>query len=154
MKKLEDLDIDLRKYVAPALRWFQEKNFKILDLEKVVVCPDEGFAGTVDCAVLTPDGKQAVIDWKTTRTKGKKVTPFQGQPEQVSAYGASYFGVSEVENEKVWGINAYISTDEFLENGESRFEVVMYSPAEIKHHWETFKHICELWRRIEKYDPR
>ena len=69
-------------------------------------------------------------------------------------HGAAYFGADAIEREEVWGANAYISTNEFDENGESRFEVVSYEPAKMKYHWETFKMTAELWRRSEKYDPR
>lgn len=153
-KSIEDVDVDIRKYVAPAIRYFHSKSFNVLDLEKVVVNVEEGYAGTVDCAAKTKNGLKFILDWKSRKTAGRKINPFAGQPEQVAAYGAAYFGADAIEKGEVWGCNAYISTDEFNDQGESRFEVVSYSPEEMKYHWDTFKLTCELWRRAEKYDPR
>jgi hypothetical protein len=153
-KKVEDLDVSLRKYVAPAIRYFTSKNFEILDLEKVVVNVEEGYGGTVDCAAKTDKGLKFILDWKSRKTSGRKIKPYGGQPEQCAAYGAAYFGHAAIEGEEVWGANAYISTDEFDKNGESRFEVVSYTPKEMRYHWETFKLTAELWRRSENYDPR
>lgn len=153
-KQIDDLDISIRKYVAPAVRYFLSKNFEVLDLEKVVVNVEEGYGGTVDCAAKTENGLKFILDWKSRKTSGRKVEPYSGQPEQCAAYGAAYFGVDTIENEEVWGANAYISTDEFNDDGESRFEVVSYPPDQMKYHWDTFKMTAELWRRSENYDPR
>ena len=55
-KKVEDLDVNLRKYVSPAIKYFTSKEFEILDLEKIVVNTEEGYGGTVDCAAKTKGG--------------------------------------------------------------------------------------------------
>ena len=89
-KKVEDLDVDLRKYVAPAIRYFESKKFEILDVEKVVVNEKQGYAGTADAVGKTPCGKKFILDWKSRKFGDRKVVPYDGQPEQVSAYGAGY----------------------------------------------------------------
>ena len=153
-KKVEDLDVNLRKYVAPAIKYFTSKKFEILALEKVVVNTEEGYGGTVDCAAKTKGGLKFILDWKSRKTSGKKIVSYSGQPEQCAAYGAAYFGADAIDRGEVWGANAYISTNEFDDNGDSRFEVVSYEPSKMKYHWDTFKMTAELWRRSENYDPR
>ena len=154
-KKLEDIDVDLRKYVAPPVRYFKEKKFEIMDLEAPILNAEEGYGGTLDCAARSPAGQPFCLDWKTTSFRGRKtITPYLGQPEQVAAYWAAYWGIDLINAEKVWGANAYISTDEFDENGESKLVVVSYTPTEMKRHYSTYCLTAELWRRIENYDPR
>ena len=153
-KKVEDLDVDLRKYVAPAIRYFESKKFEILDVEKVVVNEKQGYAGTADAVGKTPCGKKFILDWKSRKFGNRKVVPYDGQPEQVSAYGAGYFGEDAVKNEEVWGINVFVSTDRFTSDGESEVVVTSYSPKDMAKNYETFCLVCEIWRRVEKYDPR
>ena len=153
-KKVEDLDVDLRKYIAPAIRYFESKKFEILDVEKVVVNEKQGYAGTADAVGKTPCGKKFILDWKSRKFGNRKVVPYDGQPEQVSAYGAGYFGEDAVKNEEVWGINVFVSTDRFTSDGESEVVVTSYSPKDMAKNYETFCLVCEIWRRVEKYDPR
>jgi len=153
-KTVEDLDSEIRKYVIPAQRYFKEKGFEILDLEKTVVNLKVGYGGTMDCSAKAPGGQLFCLDWKTTKTKGRSGLPYQGQPEQVAAYAAAYFGEDKVAEEQIWGANAYISTDEVDADGHAKFKVVSYTPKELAKHWETFQVVADLWRRRERYDPR
>ena len=153
-KDVDDLDVDLRKYVAPAIRYFRDKKFEITAVEKTIVNLEEGYGGTADAVGLTSCGKKFILDWKSRKFNGKKAKPYDGQPEQVSAYGAGFFGVDSIKNEEVWGLNAFIATDQFTTEGEAEFSVTSYTPQEMKYNYETFCHTCELWRRMENYDPR
>lgn len=153
-KTLDEVDSDLLKYVAPAIRYFKSKNFKILDIEKTVVNLDEGYAGTADAACLTSCGKKFILDWKSRKTNGRKVTTFFGQPQQVAAYGAAYFGTEALQAKEVWGLNVYIATDKFTTDGEAEIHVASYKPEEMAKNYDTFCLTCELWRRMEDYDPR
>jgi len=155
-KTVSELEPKLQPFVRPAINYFEAKGFKDLTLEKTVVNANEGYAGTVDCAATAAGGQKFVLDWKSRKTspKYKKLAPYDGQPEQVAAYAAAFYGEDQVEAGKVWGANAYISTTETDENGDARFEVVSYTPDEVKYHWETFKLVAELWRRANKYDAR
>lgn len=153
-KTIDDLDSDLRRYVAPAIRYFETKKFQIVDVEKVVINKDQGYAGTCDAVGKTSCGKPFILDWKSRKFGNRKVTPYSGQPEQVSAYGAGYYGEEAIKNHEIWGINVFISTDQFTESGESKIAVTSYNPKEMAHNYETFCHVCELWRRSENYDPR
>jgi hypothetical protein len=155
-KTVEELEPKLQPFVRPAINYFEVKGFKDFALEKTVVNVNEGYAGTVDCAATAAGGQLFVLDWKSRKTspKYKKLAPYDGQPEQVAAYAAAFYGEDQVEAGKVWGANAFISTTETDEDGDARFEVVSYTPDEMKHHFETFKLVAELWRRANKYDPR
>ena len=155
-KTVSELEPKLQPFVRPAINYFEVKGFKDFALEKTVVNVNEGYAGTVDCAATAAGGQLFVLDWKSRKTspKYKKLAPYDGQPEQVAAYAAAFYGEDQVEAGKVWGANAFISTTETDEDGDARFEVVSYTPDEMKHHFETFKLVAELWRRANKYDPR
>ena len=153
-KDVDDLDVDLRKYVAPAIRYFRDKKFKIEAVEKTTVNLEEGYGGTADAVGFTSCNKKFILDWKSRKFNGRKAKPYSGQPEQCSAYGASVYGTDAINNEEVWGLNAFIATDQFTTDGESAFSVTSYTPKEMKYHYETFRHTCELWRRMENYDPR
>lgn len=154
MKNLEDFDIEMRKFVAPALRWFQSKKFKILEIESTLVNKEEGYAGTVDLACLTPSGQKCIIDWKSRKTAGRRIVSYPGQAEQCSAYGAAYFGADAVRNADVYGCNGVISTNELTDEGEAKFAVLSYTPAEMAKAYDTFCMTCEIWRRTEGYDVR
>ncbi|BAQ84600.1 putative nuclease [uncultured Mediterranean phage uvMED] len=153
-KDVGDLDVDMQKYVAPAIRYFRDKKFKIEAVEKTIVNADEGYGGMVDAVGFTSCGKKFILDWKSRKFNGRKAKPYDGQPEQCSAYGAGYFGVEAINEEKIWGLNAFIATDQFTTGGEAEFSVTSYTPQEMKYHYETFCHTAELWRRMEGYDPR
>ena len=152
-KEVDDLDVDLRKYVAPAIRYFRSKKFEILDVEKVVVNEKQAYAGTADATGKTPCGKKFILDWKSRKFGDRKVVPYNMQPEQCAGYGV-YFGEDAVKNKEVWGINVFISTDKFTNDGESEIVVKTYTPEEMARNYETFCLVCEIWRRIEGYDPR
>lgn len=154
MKCLGDLDVQMRPFVTPALNWFNEKQFEILEIEKTLVNKDEGYAGTVDLAVLTPCGKKSVIDWKSRKTAGRKIQAYPENSAQCAAYAAAYFGPEAVENKQCWAANVIISTDEKSPEGDARFAVITYTPDEVAYHYDTFRMTCELWRRTEGYDPR
>ena len=153
-KTLDDIEPELLKFVAPAIRYFKSKNFEVLDIEKTVVNSDEGYAGTADAACLTSCGKKFILDWKSRKTGGRKVEPYSGQPEQVAAYGAAYFGSDAVTANEVWGLNVFIATDKFTDDGEAEIYVTSYKPEEMARNYDTFCLVAELWRRIEGYDPR
>jgi hypothetical protein len=152
-KTIDDLDSEIRKYVIPCKRYFDSKGFEIIKLEETVVSP-LGYGGTADCIAKAPGGQLFVLDWKSTKTKGRSGLPYQGQPEQVSAYASAYFGQGRVESAtEIWGANFYISTDEIDDEGHAVSKVVSYDPTELAGHWETFKLVLDLWKKREKYDP-
>ena len=150
-KKVEDLDVELRKYVVPAKRYFDEKEFDILALEEVVVNLKTPYGGTMDLAAKSKDGKLFTLDFKTTsRMTG---LPYSGQPNQVACYAAAYFGEGRVENEEIWGANLYLSTKETDAEGNAKSKVIGYTPEEMAEHWRIFKIMLDLYKARSGYDP-
>ena len=146
----DPIDDELLPYVKPAFDWKQENKLRFIEREKTMVNMEEGFAGTVDIVGLGEGGQKFIVDWKTRKTKPKvKVTSYDFQVHQIAAYGATYWGADAVEAEQVYGANCYISSTE-----PGRFEVIKYSPTELKQAWKVFKSACQIWRSLKNYDPR
>ena len=141
---------ELETYVRPVISWFAEKGLKFVEAERRVVNLKEGYAGMTDLVARGKNGQAAIIDWKTRKTwPGKKVKPYDWQPEQIAAYAAAYWGEAAVEEGIVYGANVYISSTE-----PGRLEVSSYTPEQIRASYEVFRTVCALWRWMKKYDPR
>jgi len=146
----DPIDDELLPYVKPAFDWKQENQLRFIEREKTMVNLEEGFAGTVDIVGLGANQEKFVIDWKTRKTKkGVKVSSYDFQIHQIAAYAATYWGADAVDAEQVHGANAYLSSTE-----PGRFEVIKYSPSELKDAWGVFKSACAIWRSLKGYDPR
>ena len=146
----EPIEDELLPYIKPAFDWKQENKLRFIERELALVNLEEGFAGTMDIAGLGEGGQKFVIDWKTRKTKPKvKITSYDFQVHQIAAYAATYWGSDAVDAEQVFGANAVISSTE-----PGRFEVIKYSPAELKDAWAVFRSACQIWRSLKKYDPR
>lgn len=146
----DPIDDELLPYVKPAFDWKQEHKLRFIEREKTMVNMEEGFAGTVDIVGLGANQEKFIVDWKTRKTKPKvKVTSYDFQVHQIAAYGATYWGNDAIMDEQVHGANCYISSTE-----PGRFEVVKYSPTELKQAWKVFKSACQIWRSLKGYDPR
>ena len=144
------VDDDLLEYVQPAFDWKQENQLRFIEREKMMVNLDHGFAGTVDIVGKGPEGQNFIVDWKTRKTKkGVKVTSYDFQIHQIAAYGATYFGEDRMKSEGIYGANCYLSSTE-----PGRFEVIKYSPDDLRDAWKVFKGVCEIWRSLKNYDPR
>ena len=141
---------ELLEYIQPALDWKQEHSLNFIEFEKMLVNPNHGFAGTVDIVGQGVEGSKFILDWKTRKTKPKvKVTSYDFQIHQIAAYGATYFGEDRMMSEGIYGANCYLSSTE-----PGRFEVIKYSPDELRDAWKVFKGVCEIWRSLKNYDPR
>ena len=146
----EPIDEDLLEYVQPAFDWKQQNQLRFIERERMMVNHDHGFAGTVDIVGKGPEGQNFIVDWKTRKTKkGVKVTSYDFQVHQIAAYGAAYFGEDRMMSEGIYGANCYLSSTE-----PGRFQVISYSPDELRDAWEVFKRVCEVWRSLKNYDPR
>ena len=144
------VDDDLIEYVQPAFDWKQENQLRFIEREKMMVNLEHGFAGTVDIVGKGPEGQNFIVDWKTRKTKkGVKVTSYDFQIHQIAAYGATYFGEDRMMSEGIYGANCYLSSTE-----PGRFEVIKYSPDQLRDAWRVFKGVCEIWRSLKGYDPR
>ena len=151
-----DIDDDLVPFVDPALDYFYEKKFKIIDLERIVVNRDEGYAGTADVIAKTTNDQDFILDWKSTKTIPSK--PYPSHPEQISAYAVAQFGYERVMRGEIWGANAYINTHEVYKRGEkkgqAKFRVHSYRPEELAEAYQRFQIVNELWRIRNNYDAR
>jgi len=153
-KSLDQIAAGLRKYVEPAVTYFREKEFQIEELEKITVCMDHTFAGTIDVVAKTPSGHDIIMDWKSKKSQpGKSMAPYPENKWQLAAYAVSEFGEDRVNNHEIWAANAFISTTE-EENGLARFEVHSYKPEEVASNWKVAKALFELFRLVNNYDPR
>lgn len=153
-KSLDKVPANLRKYVEPAVTYFLEKNFKIQQLEKVAVCMDHTFAGTIDVVAKTESGHDILLDWKSKKSQpGKSMAPYPENKWQLAAYAVAEFGEDRVNNHEIWTANAFISTTE-MEDGLARFEVHSYKPEEVAANWQVAKALFELYRLVNDYDPR
>lgn len=149
---LGDVAEDLFPFVKPAVDYFKEKEFEVVDLERIVVNSDQGYAGTCDCIAKTSGGLDFILDWKSTKTIPSK--PYPSHPEQVSAYAVATFGRDRVMNNEIWGANAYISTSAKDKEGLAKFRVHSYRPEVLAQAYQNFELICQLWRLRNNYDPR
>lgn len=152
----EQVSEDLLPFVNPPLDYFEEKGFEVVDLERIVVNENEGYAGTADVLAKTPNGMDIIMDWKSTKTIPSK--PYNSHPEQISAYAVAHFGYDRVMNGEIWGANAYISTSEIYKRGENKgkakFKVASYKPQELAEAYTRFQIVNELFRIRTGYDPR
>ena len=136
---------DLRNYCEPVLEYIEASGFSNIEREETLVSHQFGYGGRVDMIAKQGDNF-VVIDFKTRKTKpNEKVTPYEFQPMQISAYAWSRFGSFN----KCFGANIYISTTEI-----GRMEIVTYNPERLEKEFEAFKSMLALWRYITNYDPR
>jgi hypothetical protein len=139
--------VKIRPCLQPLFDYFDSKGFTFENPESTVVNLAHGFAGTVDCPFRTKNSF-GVMDFKSRKTKkGKPIFAYDGQVEQIAAYGATYWGEEYIH--ACWGANVYISTTEV-----GRVDIIVYKPHEIVKAFEKFKHMTAIWRMQNKYDPR
>ena len=139
---------ELQRYCGPVVTLLRRTVGTVLAAERVLMNHQHGFAGTVDLCVRTRRGNPAVFDYKARKTEpGKPVVWYDEHILQVAAYAATAFGEENLP--KMHGANILISTNE-----PGRVEVKHYPPVELVQAFETFTLICELWRRVNHYDPR
>lgn len=139
---------DLATYVTPVIDWKTVKKLTFVEREKTVVNHAHGFAGTLDAAIRFGHDGIGIIDFKTRKTRpGHAVTAYDGQPMQIAAYAATYWGEEALS--RVYGANVFISTTE-----SGRMEVQTYHPNQLLAEWNIFKMACAIWRHVTSYDPR
>lgn len=86
-----DFDPNWTDYVVPFLSYIDGKNIKTLFTELVVADSALNTAGTIDLVVELPDGKTAIMDFKTRDGKGKlKSKSYPKDAAQLSACSAIY----------------------------------------------------------------
>jgi hypothetical protein len=139
-------DPELAVYVDPVIQWASDTGILVVEREVRLVNKAEGFAGASDFMLRYGQNGIGILDYKTKKTKpGEPVLAYEDQAMQLAAYAATYWGEEELD--RVLAANVFISTTE-----PGRFEVVKH--ANLRTHWNAFRHCAELWRYLNKYDPR
>lgn len=153
---LGDITDRLQPFVTPAVNYFMEKGFEVLEVEKIVVNLEEGYAGTADMIARSKKNQDFILDWKSTGNIPS--TPYPNQIEQISAYAVAQFGKERVMDGEIWGANAYIHQEELYKRGDkkgqAKFKVHAYEPKELANAYERFLKVIALWRCRSGYDPR
>jgi len=146
----ELMEEEWKIHFTPILEWKAEKNLQFIEREKIVLNLKEGYAGTMDVAARGGAGEKMVVDWKTRKTDPRyPIKPYETQILQIAAYAAAYWGEGPVRNGEVYGVNFFVSSSE-----AGRFEIVGYTPEEIRMAYEAYLHVCAIWRWLKDYDPR
>lgn len=140
---------DLAPYVLPAVKAVNDLGLKVAAAEAVVLNRAEGYAGTTDL-VGWVDGKEAVLDFKSTKTTpGKKVEGWDSQVMQLAAYHEAYWKTGIFDPTADVAYNIYISTTE-----PGRVDVLKRTADELAEGYGAFLHVCGIWRYLNNYDPR
>jgi len=141
---------DLAPYVLPAVKAVQDLGLKVAAAEAVVVNAAEGYAGTTDLVGVMPDGREVVLDFKSTKTTpGKPVEGWDSQVMQLAAYHQAYWLEGDFDPRLDAAYNVYISTNE-----PGRVDVLERTADELTEGYEAFLHVCGIWRYLNNYDPR
>jgi hypothetical protein len=114
---------------------------KVHASESVMVNEAEGYAGRVDL-IADIHGVIEVVDFKTRKFKNGKAAAYESDVWQLSAY-------------------AYAFTDEgmacrnvLIDPVTGQLQEIRYTAKQIHEGFEMFTLLCEVWRRLKKYDPR
>ena len=134
-------------YLSPVTQWVSTTGILVTAREKRLVNVREGYAGTADVLFTWDNGKgMGILDYKTKRTKpGEKVEAYNEHKRQLAAYAAIAYGAENLD--QVLAANIFISSTE-----PGRMEVIKHT--NLQGHYETFLHLCAIWRDEKQYDPR
>ena len=137
---------DLLVYLDPVIEFLKTVNITPIEVEKILVSKEHGYAGTVDLLYKWGEGRLGILDWKTRRTyKGKKVKAYDGQDLQLAAYAQAAYGADKLG--EVMAANIVISTTE-----PGRMDVLRHQ--DLPASWEAFQAVAATWRHIKSFDPR
>jgi hypothetical protein len=125
------------------------EQLRALGHEVVAVNEDLGYAGTLDMPWRGTE-VMGLMDYKTTKTKpGEPVIPRLTHAMQLAAGLTAYNGNWITFGQATRAQNIFISTTE-----PGRVDVVEYDGQDLGEAWEAFKACLELWRVVNKHDPR
>ena len=136
---------EMHQYVSPAIEWLCEKGLRILELEKILVNTDWGFAGCCDLTFEWGSNGIGVLDWKTRKTyEGRPVRAYDGQDMQIAAYAGTRWPGRQHE---VLCANIIVSTTE-----PGRVEVLKHD--NICSAWAAFCSATTVWQHQKTYRPQ
>jgi len=129
------------EHYASLKEWRECCVTKVHASESVMVNEAEGYAGRVDL-IADIHGVIEVVDFKTRKFKNGKAAAYESDVWQLSAY-------------------AYAFTDEgmacrnvLIDPVTGQLQEIRYTAKQVHEAFEMFTLLCEVWRRLKKYDPR
>lgn len=130
--------------VNPVLELFADNNWKILELETVILSKEYPYGGTAD-VVYSAENEYGIIDFKTCKDATK---PFANKSYvmQIAMYHMAEHGFI---GEKAAGYNIFISRDENI----GAVKAVRYDCDDLSAAWEAAKSAIKLWQYTNDYYP-
>lgn len=130
------------EFIAPVIEIVESMDSPVLESETVVVNLAEGYAGTAD--IILASGQ--VVDFKTKDFKGRDSVHVSFEN---CCQLAAYFVAANGHAGFLTCRNIYLDRSE-----PGKVQVKDWTPEELATGWEAFRHLCALWRIMNKYDPR
>ena len=135
-------------YVAAVDKWVRDNGVVFKAHELSLVNKSAGYAGKTDACFTSPKG-YGILDFKSRKTQpGKPCLPYDMQDAQIAAYHTAHYGPILDMDDKVVGVNVFISTTE-----PGRVEATWYSAEELRAAWTAFYHTCKVWQFLKSYTP-
>ena len=123
--------------------WFQANCVRLLWVERVLVNPAEGYAGTADLLIEHQTHGLTLVDLKTQKVKpGAKATAYKSWCYQLAAYRKAL-------GQPVACVNVVVNSREASPAVEHR-----WSEEEMARGWQAFAAAQTIWRAEKGYDPR
>lgn len=151
-------DVKLEVFVGAAMKALKELDIgehNIRGVEKTVVMPSKGYAGTIDLLYDREVEPKVlgILDFKTTSTRKDEPILFKKtHAPQIAAYWMAAYAKHIIENRqtkyKSEGINVYISTTE-----PGRYDIRKYSSDEMIGGLMAFDACLRLWQLDNDYVP-
>lgn len=140
----QDWDADLSKYVNPVMAELDKRGLLGGISEQCVGSTKYGYAGRCD---YHHGSKRVVLDFKSRKSKGKKVGSYRTDAMQLGAYGYAITGNAFFRD---WtGMIFAISTTE-----PGLITVHEYPGKDLVAAMEAYLSLCNVWRYENNFDPR
>jgi hypothetical protein len=139
-----DYDADLKLYVSAVMAKRAELGVRWSEVEQCVGSTKYGYAGRCDDYSVET---KTVRDYKSRKSKGKKVPSYETDFLQIAAYGFAIFGNEffKAGSGEVWGI----STTE-----PGVLTVTTKTGPEMVDDFACFLSLCNVWRHMNNFDAR
>ena len=132
------------EYIAGVAGYYANTGITVIKSESRIKADLVGYGGTIDVIAEDSTKTPIILDYKSTKTRGRKVTPYASYLMQIAAYKyAKTVEDSAFKNARC--IILYVSTDEAN-------KVIEYEASEEgqAYHLEMFKTCEKLWK-LEKH---
>lgn len=153
----KDIEDGLRPHLASLTFWARGLD-EVLISEEVVVHDGEGYAGRCDL-IAKIDGQAEVIDFKSKNFS--KVAPFHpDMPGFATADDEHKVWTDYKELLQLaaysfaWAGEALPARNVFIDRKTGAIDEKLYTAEEVEEAFDAFRSLCNVWRKIKKYDPR